>query len=57
MSYPRASLPGPGVYYLVSVWAPVVLVAPEGETATTPRIGKGSFGKVYATAQSAPVRY
>lgn len=34
-------LPGPGVYYLVSVWSPRVLA---------------QFGEVYATARSQPVR-
>jgi hypothetical protein len=56
MSYLRRSLPGPGVYYLVSVWSPTVLVAPDPETDKAPRVGAGSFGKVYAIARSAPVR-
>jgi hypothetical protein len=46
-------LPGPGVYYLVSVWSPPVLEAPDAETG----LGRfGKFGKVYATARSLPVR-
>jgi hypothetical protein len=52
-----ADLPGPGVYYLVSVWSPRVLEAPEPDMDKTPRIvGSGRFGKVYATARSLPVR-
>ena len=52
----RGNLPGAGVYYLVSVWSPPVLDAIEGETDKSPRIGRGRFGKVYATARSLPVR-
>jgi hypothetical protein len=44
------------VYYLVSVWSPVVLVPPDDETATTVGIDKATFGKVYATVRSAAVR-
>jgi hypothetical protein len=52
-----ADLPGPGVYYLVSVWSPRVLDAPDADTDKTPRIGSsGRVGKVYATARSLPVR-
>jgi hypothetical protein len=50
----RSELPGPGVYYLVSVWSPLVL-----ESDAEPdkrRIGSGHVGKVYATARSLPVR-
>ncbi len=50
------SLTEPGVYYLVSVWSPRVLEAvPDTET-KRPRIGGGSFGSIYATARSLPVR-
>lgn len=50
-------LPGPGVYYVLSVWSPRVLDAPEADTDKTPRIfNSGRFGKVYATARSLPVR-
>jgi hypothetical protein len=50
-------LPGPGVYYVVSVWSPRVLDAPEANTDKTLRIfSSGRFGRVYATARSLPVR-
>jgi hypothetical protein len=53
----RGELPGPGVYFLVSVWSPRILDAADAETDKTPRIGSsGRFGKVYATARSLPVR-
>jgi hypothetical protein len=53
----EAELLGPGVYYLVSVWTPYVLDAPDVDTDKTPQIGsRGRFGKVYATARSLPVR-
>jgi hypothetical protein len=48
-------LPGPGIYYLVSVWSPRVLEKYESES-TGFRIGAGRLGKVYATARSLPVR-
>jgi hypothetical protein len=52
-----ADLPGPGVYYLVSVWSPRVLDAPDSDTDKTLRIfSSGRFGKVYATARSRPAR-
>jgi hypothetical protein len=57
--YPEVlvDLPGPGVYYFVSVWSPRVLEPPDAEAAKTPRVGDpGRFGKVYATARSQPVR-
>ena len=50
----RGELPGPGVYYLVSVWSPVVLESDAVPDNT--RIGSGHVGKVYATARSLPVR-
>jgi len=50
----RGDLPGPGVYYLVSVWSPLVL-EPDAEPDKT-RIGSGHAGKVYATVRSLPVR-
>ena len=54
-------LPGPGVYYLVTVWSPVVLVvapAVPGEAATSSRAGRSRdrLGQVYGTARSLPVR-
>jgi hypothetical protein len=53
----RAVLPGPGVYYLVSVWSPRVLDTPATETGRTLGVRSSSrFGKVYATARSQPVR-
>lgn len=53
----RGELPGPGVYYLASVWSPLVLDPPDAEAGIAPRIGSsGRFGKVYATARSQPVR-
>jgi len=56
-SYVVAGLPGPGVYYLESVWSPRVLDAPEAGADETLHIGSpGRFGKVYATARSLPVR-
>jgi len=52
-----AALPGPGVYYFASVWSPQVLDAPAAQTdKTLPIRSSGSFGKVYATARSLPVR-
>ena len=55
--YVAATLPGPGVYYLVSVWTPVVLEQSAPDTDKTPRIGSsGRFGNAYATARSLPVR-
>ena len=50
----RGELPGPGVYYLISVWSPLVL-EPDAEPDKT-RIGSGHLGKVYATVRSLPVR-
>jgi hypothetical protein len=50
----QGELPGPGVYYLVSVWSPLVLES-DAEPDKT-RIGSGHVGKVYATARSLPVR-
>jgi hypothetical protein len=56
-TYVAAELPGPGVYYLVSVWSPRVLGTPRLDTDKTPQIGgSGRFGAVYATARSLPVR-
>ena len=54
-------VPGPGVYYLVTVWSPVVLVvapAVPGETATSSRAGHGGdrLGEIYGSARSLPVR-
>jgi hypothetical protein len=50
-------LPGPGVYYLVSVWSPHILDPPDP---TTPEWFRqkhaGRFGSFYATARSVPVR-
>jgi hypothetical protein len=52
-------LPGPGVYYLVSVWSPRVLEGrsdgadPRGVSLNPDR---GHIGDVYATARSLPVR-
>jgi hypothetical protein len=52
-----ADLPGTGVYYLVSVWSPLVLdAAPTDETGKLPHIGAGRMGSVYATKRSLPVR-
>jgi hypothetical protein len=48
-------LPGPGVYYLVSVWSPRVLDTSETESDGI-RIGAGRLGEVYATARSLPIR-
>ena len=50
-------LPGPGVYYLVSVWSPNVLEALDADAGKTPYIrAAGRVGKVYGTARSLPVR-
>jgi len=51
-----ADLPGPGVYYLVSVWSPRVLDAPDSGDKTLRIFSSGRSGKVYATARSRPVR-
>jgi hypothetical protein len=50
-------LPGPGVYYLVSVWSAYALQLPDPESAKVMgRSREGSFGGLYATARSLPVR-
>jgi hypothetical protein len=50
-------LPGPGVYYLVSVWSPHVLDPPDPATPEWFRKNHaGRFGDLYATARSLPVR-
>jgi hypothetical protein len=54
MSY--GTLPGPGVYYLVSVWTPHVLELTDPHSDKAPLMGAGQIGKVYATARSSPVR-
>jgi hypothetical protein len=48
-------LPGPGVYYLVTVWSPRVLDT-SGPESNTVGIGNGRLAGVYATVRSAPVR-
>lgn len=53
----EAKLPGPGVYYIVSVWSPQVLDSPDAETDSGSEILRPSrLGKIYATARSLPVR-
>jgi hypothetical protein len=52
----QPNLPGPGVYYLVSVWSPRVLDLSDAEDKSIPRVGAGRLGSVYATARSLPVR-
>ena len=53
----KGELPGPGVYYLVSVWSPHVLVIPPAEgNANVLNGNSNGIGAVYATARSAPVR-
>ena len=47
--------PGPGVYYLVSVWSPRVLDTPDTPSSSVGP-GNGQLGKVYGTARSLPVR-
>ena len=55
----RTGLPGPAVYYLVSVWSPRVLEeVPESAAPGTVQLNssRGRIGGVYATARSLPVR-
>jgi hypothetical protein len=55
----EADLPGPGVYYLVSVWSPRVLEeVPETAASGTVQLNssRGRIGGVYATARSLSVR-
>jgi hypothetical protein len=57
----EAEMPGPGVYYLVSVWSPRLLEEVVPETAAAPgtvrlNSNRGRIGGVYATARSLPVR-
>lgn len=51
----RQSLPGPGIYYLVTVWSPRML-----DTTDTAKqkfnMGAGRLAGIYATARSLPVR-
>lgn len=49
-------LPGPGIYYLVSVWSPHVLDTSEPESNGDLRLSAGRLGDVYATTRSLPVR-
>jgi hypothetical protein len=49
-------LPGPGVYYLISIWSPRVLDKSEAKCDGSLRIGAGRVGDVYATVRSLPVR-
>jgi hypothetical protein len=48
------SLPGPGIYYLVSVWSPRVLDI--SDTAGGTFASAAGLGEVYGTARSLPVR-
>jgi uncharacterized protein DUF4232 len=51
------NLPGPGVYYLVTIWSPNVLEGFDPDAGPSPYIrAVGRFGKAYATARSVPVR-
>lgn len=50
------SLPGPGVYFLVSVWSARVLEKIDAEASAHRQIGARKIGAVYATARSTPVR-
>lgn len=53
----EGELPGPGVYYLVSVWSPHVLViSPAEGNANVLKGNSNGIGAIYATARSAPVR-
>lgn len=63
MAYPQYSLstipsdlPGPGVYYLVSVWSPHILDKSEENSKVGLFRRQGRIGSVYATARSLPVR-
>lgn len=49
-------LPGPGVYYLVSVWSPHVLDTSDENPEVGPIRAQDRIGSVYATARSLPVR-
>jgi hypothetical protein len=56
---PRVDMPGPGVYFLVSVWSPSLLEGvPDtpGPRTNQSNSDRGHFGEVYATARSQPVR-
>ena len=48
-------LPGPGVYYLVTVWSPRVLDTSDTHSSKV-HMGAGRMGDVYADARSLPVR-
>lgn len=48
-------LPGPGVYYLVTVWSPLVLDTSDTARKKFPK-GSGQLGEVYATARSLPIQ-
>ena len=53
----EAKLTVPGVYYLVTVWSPVLLEPyPKPDSSETMTMGRGRLGAVYATARSMPVR-
>jgi hypothetical protein len=45
----------PGVYYLVTVWSPIVL-EPKLPTDNSMSMAEGHLGAVYATARSMPVK-
>jgi hypothetical protein len=49
-------LPGPGVYYLVTVWSARVLEKTDATAASHLVKSAGKIGGVYATARSTPVR-
>lgn len=49
-------LPGPGTYYLVSVWSARSLDTSDENTSSNSIGPKGRIGGVYATARSLPVR-
>lgn len=51
-----ATLPGPGVYFLVSVWSPRVLEKSDAESSPHRMMSAGKMGAAYAVARSAPVR-
>ena len=51
-----SELPGPGTYFLVTVWSARILEKTENDAPIRGRIGAGKIGAVYATAQSTPVR-
>lgn len=51
-----SQIPGPGIYYLVSVWSPHILDTSVENPDVGPIRAQDRIGSVYATARSLPVR-